>query len=361
MRGHVDPQSGLFSYFSVEERIAADHPLRAVKAQADAVLVSMGPAFERMYADCGRPSIAPERLLKATLLIALYSVRSDRLFCEMLDYNLLFRWFLDLGLEERSFDHSSFSKNRSRLIEHEIAKGFFAGAVARARAQNLLSDEHFTVDGTLIEAWASLKSLKRKDGTPPRAGGDGTGMVDFRGERRTNATHESSTDPEAKLMRRGNGQPAKLSFGAQGVMENRHGLLIDLAITDATLAEPKAAGPMLDRRRRARGGMTTLGADKGYHTKQFVARLRKKHIVPHIARIEGRSTPGLDSRTSRHEGYRISQRKRKRIEEIFGWMKTVGGFRKSRFVGIAKTQLAAYMVGAAYNLLRMAKLAPSTA
>ncbi|MBM3740869.1 MAG: IS5 family transposase [Acidobacteria bacterium] len=361
MRGHVDPQGGLFSYFSVEERIPADHPLRRVKAQADAVLAGMGAALERMYADCGRPSIAPERLLKATLLIALYSVRSDRLFCEMLDYNMLFRWFLDLGLEERSFDHSSFSKNRSRLIEHEIARAFFAGAVEQARAQRLLSDEHFTVDGTLIEAWASLKSLEKKDGTPPRSGGDGTGMVDFRGEKRTNATHASSTDPEAKLMRRGNGQPAKLSFGAQAVMENRHGLLIDLAITDATLAEPKAADPMLDRRRRARGAMKTLGADKGYHTKEFVARLRKKRIAPHIARIERRSTPGLDGRTSRHEGYRISQRKRKRIEEIFGWMKAVGGLRKSRFIGIAKTQLAAYMVGAAYNLLRMAKLAPSTA
>jgi transposase len=361
MRGHVDPQSGLFSYFSVEERIAADHPLRRVKAQADAVLASMGAGFERMYADRGRPSIAPERLLKATVLIALYSVRSDRLFCEMLDYNLLFRWFLDMNMEECSFDHSTFSKNRSRLIEHEIAQDFFAGVVEQARAQKLLSDEHFTVDGTLIEAWASLKSLKRKDGVPPRSGGDGTGMVDFRGERRTNATHVSSTDPEAKLMRRGNGQPAKLSFGGQALMENRHGLLIDLTITDATLAEPKAADPMLDRRRRARGAMRTLGADKGYHSKGFVARLRSKNIAPHIARIEARSTPGLDLRTTRHVSYRISQRKRKRIEEIFGWMKAVGGLRKSRFVGIAKTQLAAYMVGAAYNLLRMARLAPSTA
>jgi IS5 family transposase len=247
------------------------------------------------------------------------------------------------------------------LIEHDIAQAFFAGVVERARAQQLLSDEHFTVDGTLIEAWASLKSLKRKDGKPPRSGGDGTGMVDFRGERRTNATHASSTDPQAKLMRRGNGQPAKLSFGAQALMENRHGLLIEFAITDATLAEPKAADPMLDRRRRARGGIRTLGADKGYHNKGFVARLRHKNIAPHIARIEERRTPGLDARTTRHEGYRISQRKRKRIEEIFGWMKAVGGLRKSRFVGIVKTQLAAHMVGAAYNLLRMAKLAPSTA
>lgn len=360
MRGYVDPQGGLFSYVSVEERIPTDHPLRRIKAQADAVLASMNAAFEAMYAEGGRPSIAPERLLKASLLIALYSVRSERLFCEMLDYNLLFRWFLDMNLEERSFDHSTFSANRARLIEHDIAKQFFAGVVREAREKRLLSDEHFTVDGTLIEAWASFKSLKRKDGTPPRPGGDGTGMVDFRGEKRSNATHESSTDPEAKLMRKGNGQPAKLSFGAQALMENRHGLLVDVVITDATLAEPKAAAPLLDRRRQARQGMSTLGADKGYHTKGFVALLREREVAPHIARIEGRSTPGLDGRTTRHGGYAVSQRKRKRIEEIFGWMKTVGGLRKSRFVGIAKTQFTAHLVGAAYNLLRMARLQAAT-
>jgi transposase len=360
MRGHVDPQGGLFTYFSVEERIPAEHPLRRVKTQADAVLGSMSPALDAMYAEVGRPSIAPERLLKASLLIALYSVRSDRLFCEMLDYNMLFRWFLDMSLEERSFDHSTFSKNRERLIEHDIAKEFFAGVIREARAQRLLSDEHFTVDGTLIDSWASFKSLKRKDGTPPKSGSDGTGMVDFKGEKRSNKTHESSTDPEAKLMRKGNGQPAKLSFGAHALMENRSGLLIDLAITDSTLFEPKAAAPMLDRRRRARERMTTLGADKGYYNKAFVALLRQRKIAPHIAQIDSRSAPGLDGRTTRHESYAISQRKRKRIEEIFGWMKTVGGLRKSRFVGIAKTQLAAYLVGAAYNLLRMARLQPET-
>ena len=360
MRGQVDPQSGLFSYFSVDSRVPEAHPLRRIKQHADTVLGSMNPEFDRIYAEIGRPSIAPERLLKASLLIALYSVRSDRLFCEMLDYNLLFRWFLDMNLEERSFDHSSFSKNRSRLIEHDIAKGFFAGAVKQAKAQGLLSDEHFTVDGTLIESWASFKSLKRKDGTPPKSGPDGTGMVDFRGEKRSNATHESGTDPEAKLMRKGNGQPAKLSFGAHALMENRSGLLVDVQITDSTLFEPKAAAPMLDRRRQGRREIRTLGADKGYYNKAFVAWLRTRHIAPHIARIEGRSAPGLDGRTTRHESYLVSQRKRKRIEEIFGWMKTVGGLKRSRFVGIAKTQLAAYMVGAAYNLLRMARLQPTT-
>lgn len=217
MRGHVDPQSSLFSYFSIEDRIPAEHPLRAIKAKADSVLASMNAAFEVMYAEGGRPSIAPERLLKASLLIALYSVRSERLFCEQLDYNMLFRWFLDMELEAKAFDHSTFSLNRARLIEHDIAKRFFAGVVAQAHAERLLSDEHFTVDGTLIEAWASFKSFKRKDGEPPRPGGDGTGMADFRGEKRTNATHESSTDPQARLMRKGNGQPAKLSYGAHAL------------------------------------------------------------------------------------------------------------------------------------------------
>lgn len=306
----------------------------------------------------GRPTVSPERLLKASLLIALYSVRSERLFCEMLDYNMLFGWFLDMGLKERAFDHSTFSQNRGRLIEHEIAREFFAGVIREARAQRLLCDEHFTVDGTLIESWASFKSLRRKDGTPAKSGPDGTGMVDFRGEKRSNATHESSTDPEAKLMRKGNGQPAQLSFGA--LMENRSGLLVDLVITDATIPEPLAAAPLLDRRRPAREGMKTLGADKGYYNKAFVALLRSRNLAPHIARIEGRSAPGLDGRTTRHERYAMSQRKRKRIEEIFGWVKTVGGLRKSRFIGIAQTQLAAYLVGAAYNLLRMARLQPTT-
>lgn len=360
MRGHADPQGALFSYVSLERRIPEDHPLRAIKAQMDAALAAMSADFQAMYSHTGRPSIAPERLLKATLLMALYSVRSDRLFCETLDYNLLFRWFLDMDLESHAFDHSTFSKNRERLIEHDIAKRFFAQVVQQARARSLLSDEHFTVDGTLIEAWASFKSFKPKDGPPPGPGGDGSGMVDFKGERRSNATHASSTDPEAKLMRKGNGQPAKLSYAAHALMENRHGLLVDLHITDATLSEANAASTLIDRRRFARAGLASLGADKGYHSKAFVTLLRRRGIRPHIARIERRTTPGLDDRTTRHESYRISQRKRKRIEEIFGWMKTIGGLRKSRFVGRVKTQLAAYLVGAAYNLLRMRNLSATS-
>jgi transposase len=361
MRGQIDPQNALFSYVSAEARVPATHPLRPIKAHADAVLRSMSRAFDAMYQGGGRPSIPPERLLKATLLIALHSIRSDRLFCEMLDYNILYRWFLDMDLEEPAFDHSTFSKNRARLIEHDIAKTFFAGVIEQARRAKLLSDEHFTIDSTLVEAWASFKSLKRKDGRPPKDGGDGTGMVDFRGERRSNATHESGTDREAKLMRKGNGQPAKLSYGAHALMENRNGLLVDVHISASTQAEPQAAQPLLDRRRKGRRGLGTLGADKGYHSRGFVGWLRRRGIVPHIARIDGRQTPGLDARTTRHAGYAVSQRKRNRIEEIFGWMKSVGGFRRTRFIGIAKTQLAAYLIGAAYNLVRLTRLLPVTA
>lgn len=360
MRGQLDPQGHLYSYLSPEKRVPTHHPLRRIKAFADMALATMSSKFEAMYGPTGRPSIPPERLLKSTVLIALYSVRSDRLFCETLDYNILFRWFLDMNMDEESFDHSTFSKNRQRLIDHEIAKEFFSAVLQQAKAQKLLSDEHFTVDATLIEAWASFKSIKRKDGPPPPSGGDGTGMVDFKGEKRSNSTHESSTDPDAKLMRKGNGQPAKLSFGAHALMENRNGMLIEMAITDSRQAEPKAAQELLDRRRKGQQGMKTLGADKGYHTKAFVELLRKRRIAPHIARIEGRNTPGLDGRTSRHGSYRVSQRNRKRIEEIFGWMKTIGGLRKSRFIGFAKNQMAVHLTGAAYNLIRMARLCAHT-
>jgi IS5 family transposase len=290
------------------------------------------------------------------LLIAFYSVRSDRLFCEQLDYNLLFRWFLDLDLESGGLDQSNFSRLRERLVETDIARRFFDEVVRLARKDKLLSSDHFTVDGTLIDAWASFKSFKRKDDDEPPKPGDGTGMVDFKGERRSNTTHQSTTDPEAKLMRKGNGQPAKLSYGGHALMENRSGLCVDLLITDATLAEHQAARQLLTRARRRKIHPKTLGADKGYHVKDFVQHLREHGIKPHIARIDGRKTPGLDGRTSCTEGYKVSQRKRKRVEEIFGWLKTVGGMRKTRFIGEARTQIAAYLSAAAYNLLRIAKL-----
>lgn len=359
MRGHVDLQASMFSYFSPESRVPASHPLRPIKAQADAVLGSMSAEFDRLYAETGRPSIPPERLLKASLLIALYSVRSDRVFCEMLDYNILFRWFLDMSLEQKGLDQSNFSRLRERLVEEDTAKRFFDAVVRAAREANLLSDEHFTVDGTLIEAWASLKSFKVKDG-PPSSGESSGGMVDFRGERRTNDTHESTTDEDAKLMRKGKGKEAKLSYGGHALMENRNGLCVDLEVCSALETEPQAAKEMLARQAKKRVRPTTLGGDKGYHNKDFVAHLRKKKIAPHIAQIEGRNTPGLDARTTRHAGYAISQRKRKRVEEIFGWMKAYGGLRRTLARGLARVQLHAYIVGAAYNLLRMSRLSPST-
>lgn len=361
MRGELNPQGHLFSYFSPEERVPSVHPLRAIKHHADKALESLGATFEAMYSDTGRPSIPPERLLKASLLMALYSVRSDRLFCESLGYNILFRWFLDMSLEEASFDPSTFSKNRERLIEHEVAAAFFDAVVKLARAKDLLSDEHFTVDGTLIEAWASMKSFKKKGEKTPPPDDPGNPGVDFHGERRSNVTHESTTDPEAKLAKKGAGQEARLAFSGNALMENRHGLCLDIHVRQADgYAEREAALAMLARQGRKRVKPKTLGADKGYHTKDFIARLRKRGIVPHVAQIERRQTPGLDGRTTRHPGYALSQKKRKRIEEVFGWLKTVGGLRKSRLHGIARTQLLAHLAGAAYNLLRLSRLSPAT-
>ena len=348
----------MFTYFSPESRVPADHPLRSIKANADAVLKSLSGEFDRLYSETGRPSIPPERLLKASLLIALYSVRSDRVFCETLDYNILFRWFLDMNLEQPGLDQSNFSRLRERLVEEDTARRFFDAVVSTARKAQLLSDEHFTVDGTLIEAWASLKSFKAKDGPPSEGGGDG--MVDFRGQRRTNDTHESSTDEEARLARKGKGKEAKLSYGGHALMENRNGLCVDLRVSSTLETEADAAKRMLERQAKKRVRPATLGADKGYHSKDFVAHLRKKKIAPHIARIDGRRTPGLDARTTRHEGYAISQRKRKRIEEIFGWMKAYGGLRRTMARGLGRVRMHAFIVGAAYNLLRMSRLQPTT-
>jgi len=336
MRGEVDSQGTMFCYVSGERRIPADQPLRSIKVDADQALGAISGKFDALYSSTGRPSIAPERLLKGQLLIALYSIRSDRAFCEQLDYNLLFRWFLDMSLDEMGLDQSNFSRLCERLVETDVARRFFEQVLRLAKGQRLLSAEHFTVDSTLIESWASLKSLEKKGGPPPKDGGDGTGMVDFRGERRTNATHESTTDPEAKVMRRGWGQPAKLCFGGHALMDNRTGMCADLQITDARMAEPKAAEVLLARQRRKRVRPVTLGADKGYSTKAFVAHLREHGIRPHIARIQNRTTPGLDGRTTRHDSYRLSQRHRKRIEEIFGWLKTVGGLRKTRFMALSE-------------------------
>ena len=347
---------------SPEQRVPKDHPLRKIKALADGELARLSPVFQGMYSSTGRPSIPPERILKSLLLIALYSIRSERQFCEQLDYNLLFRWFLDMNLIEDSFHHSVFTKNRKRLMDHEVGRAFFDAVVGQARSAGLMSDEHFTVDGTLIEAWASVKSLKRKDAPEVNKTDDDPGnpTVDFRGERRSNETHVSTTDPESRLMRKGRGKEARLCYGAHVLMENRHGLVVDIRVTAATgRSEREAAAAMLARQARKKIKPKTLGADKGYDTRDFVALLRRRRITPHIAaHTRRRGGSALDGRTTRHAGYALSQRVRKRVEEIFGWMKTTGGFRRTRFKGRQRTQLQAWWVATAYNLLRMAKLLP---
>jgi transposase len=351
----------MLALFSIESRIPSAHPLRRIKRIADQQLVGLSKVFDRMYCSVGRPSVAPEKILKSLLLIALYSVRSERQFCEQLDYNLLFRWFLDMELEEESFDATVFSKNRQRLMEHEVGRLFFEAVVREARGAGLMSDDHFTVDGTLIEAWASLKSFRPKGEKQPGdkdQGDPGNQWVDFHGEKRSNDTHQSTTDPDSRLMRKGPGKEAKLCYGAHALMENRNGLLVDLEISQATgSAERETAKGQLKRQRRKRVRVKSVGTDKGYDTDDFVSFLRGRKILPHVAaNTERPGGSAIDGRTTRHRSYSLSQQIRKRVEEIFGWMKTVGGFRKTRFRGTARTQLAAWWVGAAYNLVRMAKL-----
>ena len=359
MRGRRDPQVTMLAFIDLEERVPVDHPLRAIKRLADRALAELSPALDALYADGGRPSIPPERLLKASLLIALYSVRSERAFCEELDYHLLFRWFLDMNLIEPSFDATTFTKNRQRLLEHAIGQRLFDEVVVQADTRGLLSDEHFTVDGTLIEAAASLKSFRRRDGEPPPAPPDDPGnpSVDFHGERRANATHQSTTDPEARLMRKGKGKEAKLSFLGHALMENRHGLLVDFQVTEATGTAEREMVPVLLDTARGRGfHPRTLGGDKNYDTRPCVADQRARGVSPHVAQNTGRrGGSAIDGRTTRHPGYAVSQRIRKRVEEIFGWMKTVGGFRRTRYRGLPRTGLAGYLVATAYNLVRVSR------
>jgi transposase/IS5 family transposase len=360
MRGHAKSQPEFLTLLSPESVVPSDHPLREIKRRVDAVLRKLSPLFDKMYAEEGRCSIPPERLLKARLLIALYSVRSETLFCEQLGYNLLFRWFLDMDLTEEVFVQSVFSKNQERLLRHEVAQKFFRAVYEWSRQQQWASDEHFTVDGTLIESAASLKSFVPKQGPPPPSDGDGSNpSVDFHGQQRGNATHQSTTDPEARLYRKGQGKEARLYFAAHALMENRHGLLADVRVTRATgVTETKVALQQLrQHHRRTRVKPATVGADKGYHNAEFVSGCRRRGLAPHVAEVAGREVSGLDRRTTRQASYAISQRKRKRVEEIFGWMKTVGGLRRSRYRGIARTQLWACFVGAAYNLVRMMRLA----
>jgi transposase len=360
MRGREQQQEGMFSYLSPESRVPADHPLRAIRVYADEALRRMSRVFSQMYSERGRDSVPPETLLKSTLLMALYSVRSERLFCEMLDYNLLFRWFLGMSIDDASFDHSTFSKNRARLLSHKVAPRFLGVIVRMARRKNLVSDEHFTVDGTLIDAWASMKSFKRKDGSS--GGGDpskANPSVDFHGERRSNETHASTTDPEARLIRKGQGKESRLAFMGHALMENRNGLFVGIRATQATgKAEVQAAEELVQEQLRQGVKPESVGADKGYCTNGFVANLRKRRIRPHVAMMEGRRLQGLDGRTLGSPAYGVSQRIRKRVEEGFGWLHAIAGTKKMKVRGRQKVEMAFTLAGCALNLMRIAKLAP---
>ena len=368
MRGRVDGQGAMFYVMDVEAMIPEDHPLRAIKRRADAELCRMREAFRQAYARVGRPSIPPEQLIKATLLQALYTIRSERQLCEQIQYNMLYRWFLDLSPEEEVWDPSTFSKNRDRFAEHGLMQRFFDGSVAQAIAEEAASVDHFSVDGTLIEAWASMKSVRPKDEPDDAAaGGDSNRWVDWRGEKRSNETHASRTDGEARLARKGRGQPALLAHSLHALMENRNGLLLDIAVDEANgTAECDVALERLGRvRRRHWLRPETLGLDQGYDDGPFLETLEADgDVVPHVP-IDGPprdpDRPGYEARRRarrrrRNVGYHISQYVRKRIEEIFGWLKTIGGLKKTRFVGRWKTQLYAFAAGAAWNFLRLANL-----
>jgi transposase len=354
MRGADVQQTSMFSYLSPEDRVPANHPLRAIRQLCDRILKQLSAQFEKMYSEMGRPSIAPEKLLRALLLQVLYTVRSERLLMEELNYNLLFRWFVGMNMDEGVWHPTVYSKNRDRLLEGDIAKKFFALVVSEATAMGLMSDEHFTVDGTLLEACASLKSFKKKDGGDgPPVDDPGNPTVDFHGETRRNDTHSSTTDPDALLARKGTGKEAKLSYNGNVLMENRNGLVADVQVLPATgTAEREAALMMIGSVEGT--DAVTVGADKGYDTKEFVAECRQMNATPHVAQKARHSA--IDERTTRHAGYATSQVRRKRIEEIFGWMKTVGGMRKLRHRGL---QLVGWMftfAAAAYNLVRMRNL-----
>lgn len=361
MRGDASQQLEILSSVTPDTLVPLGHPIREIRAIVDGALAEISPVFDAMYAAAGRPSIPPEHLLKAMLLQAFYSVRSERQLCERLQYDLLFKWFVGLNILDPVFDHSTFSKNRDRLLEHDVTRAFFEAVRAEARRRHLLSSEHFTVDGTLLEAWASLKSMRpRDDGNEPPSGGGKNRTVDFHGERRTNQTHLSATDPEARLARKADGQPARLSLAGHVLMENRNGLAVDVLVTGWDgKAERAAALKMVDRQRRPR--RLTLGADKSYDTTDFIDDCRARGITPHVAQHTNRRRSRIDGRVTQHPGYAESQRKRKRVEEIFGWLKTVGGCRKLRYIGTVRNQLWAEIATTAYNLIRMAKLAVAPA
>lgn len=362
MRGEDVRTESLFSYVSWEARVPASHPLRPIRAMVDEALEVLSADFEGMYAKAGRLSIAPEKLRRALLLQAFYSIRSERQLMEQIDYNLLFRWFVGLSMDAGVWDATVFTKNRDRLLEGAVATKFLTAVVAQARGRNLLSDEHFPVDGTLIDAWASMKSFRPKDdgGDPPGPGRNSE--RDFRGEKRSNQTHASTTDPEAKLYRKANGQSSRIAYMGHVLMENRNGLMVGAPLTQATgAAERKAALALIDGLEA--NGRITLGADKAYDARAFVRDLRARKVTPHIARNEQITDTGerrrrsaIDGRTTRHAGYAVSLRIRKRIEEVFGWVKTTGDLRKTRHKSADRVGWAFIMTAAAYNLVRLPKL-----
>ena len=357
MRGQDTQQAGMFSYLSPEERVPATHPLRPIQQYVDTALTALSPQLAKLYAHTGRPSIAPEKLLRALLLQVLYSLRSERLLMEALQYNLLFRWFVGLDLDAPVWDVTVFTKNRDRLLAGQVATAFFEQVLAQAKTHRFLSDEHFTVDGTLIEAWAGQKSFKRKSDAAPRPPTDDPGnpSVDFRGERRTNATHASTTDPEARLYKKAAGQEAKLCFLGHVLMENRHGLVVNTRLTQATGTAEREAALALVRERPGRQRVT-LGGDKNYDTHAFVQDLRAVQVTPHVAQHTTNRASAIDGRTTRHPGYAVSQQKRKRVEEIFGWLKTVGLLRKVKLRGLQRVGWLLTFAAAVYNLVRMRNL-----
>ena len=357
MRGGDERSGELFSYVDLEARVRADHPLRAIRAIANEALASLEREFAALYAPIGRPSIPPEKLLRAMLLQAFYSIRSERQLMERLEYDLLFRWFVGIGIEDAVWDHSVFSKNRDRLLEGDIAAKFLAAVLAQPRVKKLLSTDHFSVDGTLIEAWASMKSFKPKDGADdPPSGGGRNAEADFHGKQRSNETHASTSDPDARLYRKGPGKEARLCFIGHGLMENRSGLLVDACLTPADGHAERIAALAMIEPHAERPRSITLGADKAYDAEDFVNELRAMKVTPHVAQSTNGRSSAVDGRTIRHAGYAISQRIRKRIEEAFGWIKTVAGQQKTKFRGRERVGWAFAFAAAAYNLVRLPKL-----
>ncbi len=359
MRGDDQQTGWMFSYVSPEERVPTDHTLRAIRQMTDEVFARLSPRFDRLYSDIGRPSIPPEKLLRALLLQGLYTVRSERLLMEQLHYNLLFRWFVGLGMDDRVWDPTTFTKNRDRLLDGDIAAAFFQEVLALPRAARLLSDEHFTVDGTLLEAWASHKSFRRRD-TPREPPQDsGNPSVDFRGESRTNDTHQSTTDPDARLFTKSRGSAAILCYMGHLLTENRHGLIVNALVTPATgTAEREAALAMLSELPDT--GRITLGGDKNFDTRDFIRCARELGVTPHVAQFPETTRRGsaIDARTTRHSGYDLSQRKRKLVEQAFGWMKTIGPMRKLHHRGGPLVSWNFTFAAAAYNLVRLRRLLP---